>query len=96
MSCANKDSAVGINIRTTPFSAARTCNRSPPDHVGRVSIPDVSKVSQMTNDPKMAPSAPKDDSARPIAQHAPQEKAQEKAAPSFTPVNGAPEPKKTV
>jgi hypothetical protein len=49
----------------------------------------------MTTDHKAAPDAPKDE-ARPIVQPAPQDTLQEKAAPSSTPVNGAPEPKKSV
>lgn len=73
------------------------CNRSSRDHVGSVSIPDASKVSQMTNDPKNAPTAPKDDSARPIVQSAPtpQDKLQEKPEHA-APVNDATEPEKIV
>lgn len=53
------------------------------------------KFLHMTTDHKAAPDAPKDE-ARPIVQPAPQDTLQEKAAPSSTPVNGAPEPKKSV
>jgi len=61
------------------------------DHLQQVRLPDVAKVSQMTDQPKMAPEAPVDaPAAQPNAQPA-QAKPQ---TPAQQPANGQPERKK--
>jgi hypothetical protein len=56
------------------------------------------KFPQMTNEPKLGPSAPVSNPAQPIAQPAQssQGTAQEKGAPATAPVSGVSDPKKNV